>query len=107
MAEQIELLKQHDDADIGALIGDFARREPLAVIAKAEPASANADGTGIPVLQMVDAPKQRALAGAARTQQRDDLADPYRQVEAAEHGLRAVTLAQIPDLDRDIVAGNG
>ena len=106
MAEQVELLEHHADADAGALIGDIARRQQPAVVAKAETASADAHRAGIPVLEMIDAAKQRALAGTARSQQRHDLADADGQIEPVEHGLRAVALAQILDLDRDIVAGD-
>jgi len=68
-----------------------------------EPAAADAYHAGIPILQMVDATQKRALAGSAWSEQRDHLADPHGQIEAVEHGLRAVILAQIGYLNGDIV----
>ena len=59
----------------------------LPSLVKAEPAAADAHGAGIPAFEMVDAAKQRALARAARAEQRHDFADADRQVEAVEHRL--------------------
>ena len=43
MAEQVELLEHHADADAGALLGDGARRQRLAVVAKPDAAAADLD----------------------------------------------------------------
>ena len=40
-------------------------------------------------------------------EQRHDLADAHREIEAVEHVLRAVALGEVLDLDRDIVARDG
>ncbi len=84
MTEQVELLEHHADADAGAFFGDGARRQRLAVVAKTEAAAADLDDAGIPAFEMVDAAQQRALARTARTEQRHDLADAHRQIDAVE-----------------------
>ncbi len=104
MAEQVELLEHHADADAGALVGERARRQRLAVLAKAHAAAADLDDAGVPAFEMVDAAQQRALARAAGAEQRDDFADPHGEIDAGEHRLLGVGLVQSVDLDRDIVA---
>ena len=104
MAEQVELLKHHADADAGALVGDRARRQRLAVVAK--PRRRPPTRT-MPESQFSRWLMQRSsvlLPEPLGPEQRHDLADPHRQIEPVEHGLRAVVLAQIAHLDRDIVA---
>ena len=66
--------------------GDRARRQRLAVVAEAEAAAADRERCRRPSLQMIDAAQQRAFAGPAGTEQRDDLADAHGQIEPVEHG---------------------
>src|SRR5258708_25549369 len=105
MAEQIELLEHHANARARAFIGEIVRAQRPAVAAKTEALSADAYLARIPLLQMVDATKQRALARAARPEQRDDFAGADRQVEPVEHSLLAVGLAHPADLHGCAVAG--
>src|ERR1700756_1485050 len=104
MAEKIELLEHHADPDFGALIGELARRQFPAAVGETEAPAADPDRTVFPALQMVDAAEQRALAGAGGAEQRDHLADPHRHLDAIEHDLLVIALAQAFDADRDVVA---
>jgi hypothetical protein len=104
VGEQIELLEHHADAHACPLIGDRAGRQQLAVVAKTEAAAADTHRASVPAFEMIDAAEQRALAGAAGPEQRDDLADAHRKIEAAKHLLRAVALGEVLGLDRDVVA---
>ena len=58
--------------------GDRAGRQQLAVVTETETAAADAHGASVPAFEMIDAAEQRALAGAAGPEQRDDLADAHR-----------------------------
>ena len=104
MAEQIELLEHHADADLGAFVGECARRQRLAVVAEAQTSPADLDRAGLPAFEMVDTAKQRALAGTGGTEQRDHLADPHCQIDTGKYGLLVIALAQAFNVDGDIVA---
>src|SRR5216684_4096945 len=92
MAEQIELLEHHADADHGALIGQVTRRKRFAVFPKTHAAAADLDGSGIPALEMVDTSEQRALARPARAEQGNDFAIAHRHIDAGENRLAVIGL---------------
>ena len=73
----------------------------LTIAAVAEPPAADVDLPGIPALQVVDATQQRALARAARAEQRDHLAGRYRQAQIRQDRLRAIRLGHAVDLQRN------
>ena len=123
MAEQVELLEHHADADTGTLGGDIPRRQRPAVVAKAETASTDADGQVVGYLVQRNgvtlgqtsttgfiatglAPGTTYSFSVMAKDRAGHLSAPSSSLPVA-NGLRAVALAQILDLHRDIVAGDG
>jgi hypothetical protein len=73
MTEQIELLKHHAHADVARSLA-ISRGESRCRRVKTKASGRRAHGSGIPVLQMVDAAKQRAFARPAGPAMRHDFA---------------------------------
>ena len=103
MAEQVELLEHHANADDGAFLGQRPRRQRLAVLAKTHAAATDLDDAGVPAFEVVDAAEQRALARSAGAEQRHDFAEPDGQVDTGQHGLSGVGLVEPADVDHHFV----
>src|SRR5579864_153187 len=94
MREQVEALEYH--ADRGALAADVALVhlvETLAAFAIADELAIDVQASGIDPLEMIDAAQERALAGARRSDQAQDLAGGHFEVDTFQHLVAAVALA--------------
>ncbi len=105
MAEQIEVLEDHADADGGPRGGDLARGQQASVRPDPKLASEDADGSIVPAFEAIDAAQKRALAGAARAEKGDDLADPDCEVQRRQDGTAVVGFRELVDLDRELAVG--
>ena len=96
MRKQVELLKHH--ADLAADLVDL-----LEILGQFH--AVDDDPAALPVLDTVDASKQRRLAAARGAADDDALASHDLEVDTAQHVEAAEPLVQADDLDRDFVLG--
>jgi hypothetical protein len=83
--EEVETLEDH--ADVPALQGDFAVLELVELVALlpvADQLAVDVEPAGVDLLQVVDAPQERRLAGAGGADEAEDLALLDLEVDALE-----------------------
>jgi hypothetical protein len=94
--KQVELLKHH--ADLAAHLVDL-----LEILGQLH--AIDDDAAALPVLDAVDAAKQRRFAAARRSANDDALAAHDLEIDIAQHVELAEPLVQTADLDGDGVLG--
>ena len=92
VAEQVEVLKHHADADACALVRDVVLCHWPAVDANAESPPTYANLACVPLFEMIDTAQQCAFTGTAGAEHDDNFAGPHIEIEAVEDGLCAVLL---------------
>ena len=100
VGEEVEALE--DDADLGALAGDLGLAvldEAAVLLAVADERAVDVDVPGVEAFEVVDAAQEGALAGAAGTDDDDDLAAGDVHREAAEDFQLAVALVDVDAAD--------
>jgi hypothetical protein len=92
VGEQVERLEDHSDVAAELVDVDMRVVHPQAI---------DDELPAVDRLELVDRPDHRALAGAGRPDDHDDVALIHREVDAAEHMKRAEVLVDVPELDHE------
>src|SRR6478735_5471225 len=102
--EQVEVLEDH--ADVHALSEDVSFSELVQGVARAaetDDVAVDRDVAAVHLLELVDAAQQRALPGPRRAQHHGHLAVIDREIDAVEHLVLSVALADVVHHDHRMI----